>query len=89
MVLIVILYAVLNVVSLFLFWLDKRKAVRDQYRIRESTLLVSGLFGPFGALAGMEIFRHKTRKLKFKAVYIFIVIHLVIVYFIFVNLDCF
>jgi uncharacterized membrane protein YsdA (DUF1294 family) len=79
---------VLNVGSLLLFWIDKRRAVRDRYRIRESTLLVSGLFGPFGAIAGMEIFRHKTRKLKFRAVYIFLIMHLVIIYFIFFNLNC-
>lgn len=85
----VILYLILNVCALALFWADKRKAVKGRYRIRESTLMVSGLFGPFGALAGMEIFRHKTRKMKFKAVYIFIAIHVVIMCSLYVNTDFF
>jgi uncharacterized membrane protein YsdA (DUF1294 family) len=53
----------------------------DRYRIKESTLLISGLLGPFGALAGMKLFRHKTRKMKFKAAYIFLLIHIVLFYF--------
>jgi uncharacterized membrane protein YsdA (DUF1294 family) len=72
-------YVILNVISFILFGTDKRKAVKDRYRIRESTLLISALFGPFGALAGMKVFRHKTRKTKFKLVYLFLIIHLVLI----------
>lgn len=76
---IAVLYIVLNGISFLLFGMDKGKAVKGRYRISEQTLLISGLFGPFGAAAGMEIFRHKTRKLKFKLIYLFLIIHLVLI----------
>jgi len=70
-----VLYVILNCAALFLYGSDKRRAVKDMYRISESTLLAAGFFGPFGALAGMRLFRHKTRKLKFKLVYVFAIMH--------------
>ncbi|MDR0309912.1 MAG: DUF1294 domain-containing protein [Candidatus Methanoplasma sp.] len=76
---IAIIFIIVNTVSLLLFWADKRRAVKDRYRIKESTLIVSGLIGPFGALAGMKLFRHKTQKRKFKAVYLFLVLHLILI----------
>jgi len=39
------------------------------------------MVGPFGALAGMSVFRHKTRKMKFKIIYLFLIIHLVLILF--------
>ena len=77
---IAVLYLLLNGISFFLFGTDKRRAVEDRHRIRESTLIVSGLFGPFGALAGMKLFRHKTRKPLFKVIYVFLVIHLALIF---------
>ncbi|MDR2698708.1 MAG: DUF1294 domain-containing protein [Candidatus Methanoplasma sp.] len=79
---IILIYAVLNGVAFFLYWADKRKATGGKYRISESTLLISGLLGPFGALAGMKVFRHKTRKTKFKLIYLFAAVHLVLIAFI-------
>ncbi len=58
--------AAMSVVSFFLFGLDKRRAVRGAFRIRERTLLLSALFGGPGALLGMRMFRHKTRKPLFQ-----------------------
>ena len=78
---IAVLYLILNGISFFLFGSDKRRAVKDLYRISESALLSSGFLGPFGALAGMKVFRHKTRKTKFKAIYLFVVIHLMLIAF--------
>ena len=75
---IAVLYIVLNGVSFFLFGADKRRAVLDRYRISEASLIASGLFGPFGALIGMKLFRHKTRKPLFKVIYVFLAIHLVL-----------
>ncbi|MDR1954785.1 MAG: DUF1294 domain-containing protein [Candidatus Methanoplasma sp.] len=74
-----VLYIILNGVSFFLFWSDKRKAIKDRYRIKESTLIISGVIGPFGAFAGMRIFRHKTRKTKFKLIYLFMILHLILI----------
>ncbi|MCL2032517.1 MAG: DUF1294 domain-containing protein [Methanomassiliicoccaceae archaeon] len=79
--LIIILYVILNGVSFLLFGADKRKAIKDRYRTKESTLIISGMVGPFGALAGMSVFRHKTRKMKFKIIYLFLIIHLVLILF--------
>ena len=54
---------VINAVSLFLFWADKRKAVKNQWRIKESTLMFSAaLGGCYGAWLGMRLFHHKTKK---------------------------
>jgi uncharacterized membrane protein YsdA (DUF1294 family) len=73
----IILYYVLNWTAFYVFGADKRKAVRGKYRISERTLIILGLFGPFGALAGMKTFRHKTQNTKFKAIYLFAVMHLI------------
>lgn len=52
--------------SVFLLYaIDKRQAVHAGQRISEATLLFSALFGPFGALAAMQISRHKTQQLRF------------------------
>lgn len=42
--------------------IDKRRAKRGTWRIRERTLFLLALFGgSVGAMAGMWLFRHKTR----------------------------
>jgi len=72
----IIPYIILNIISLALFGYDKYQAVREEYRISERHLLVVAFFGPFGAYAGMRIFRHKIRKPLFSIlVPVFIVIH--------------
>lgn len=56
----------INIIACFLYWLDKYKAVRHKWRIRESILfLVALLGGSVGCLIGMYVFRHKTRHLSF------------------------
>ena len=79
---IIVLYALLNIVSFCLYYADKRKAVKGRFRISESALITAGLMGPFGALAGMKMFRNKTQKTKFKVIYLFLAIHLVLIAFI-------
>jgi uncharacterized membrane protein YsdA (DUF1294 family) len=45
---------------------DKWQAKRGGRRVSEQTLLVMALaFGSVGALAGMQLARHKTRKWRF------------------------
>ena len=62
-----LIYAVLiNCIGLLLFAFDKHQAKRGGWRIPENALLVCGaLGGAFGALAGMYLFHHKTRKKRF------------------------
>lgn len=55
-----------NLITFLIYGLDKRKAIKDRQRISERTLIIlSFAFGSVGALAGMLIFNHKTRKAKF------------------------
>ena len=57
----------LNFLTLFLFALDKHRAQRHQTRIPERTLfLLSILGGSLGALAGMQLWRHKTHHHSFR-----------------------
>ncbi|AYK16064.1 MAG: DUF1294 domain-containing protein [Methanosarcina flavescens] len=59
-------YAVLNAASFTLYGMDKFKAKNAGWRISEQNLLIASLFGPIGALLGMQHFRHKTQKPIFK-----------------------
>jgi uncharacterized membrane protein YsdA (DUF1294 family) len=59
------IYAGLNGIALLMFAIDKLQARQNGWRIRETTLLELAFFGPFGALGGMVLFRHKTQKLRF------------------------
>ena len=68
--------AILNIISMIFFGLDKLKSVRGGWRIPELRLLLIALLGPFGAYAGMLLFRHKTRKAKFLLVPMFMFIQL-------------
>lgn len=53
----------INGITLILFGLDKRRAVRQKRRIPIVTLLgCSFVGGALGGLMGMYMFRHKTRK---------------------------
>lgn len=57
---------ILNGAAFAAFGLDKRRARIKRRRIRERTLLMlAALGGSAGALAGMYVFRHKTRHRKF------------------------
>ncbi len=58
-------YLAVNLVVMLLYGDDKRRARRRERRTPERTLLLAALPGPFGALAGMSLFRHKTRKPRF------------------------
>lgn len=57
---------VINVAAFAAFGIDKDRAARGEWRIKESTLLGLALIGgTLGAYAGRAIFRHKTRKQPF------------------------
>ena len=64
---IIIILIVWNIIVFAMYGLDKQKAKRNSRRISEKTLILSAVFmGGTGALLGMQIFRHKTRHIKFK-----------------------
>ena len=62
-----LLYLLLmNAAAFILMLADKIKAKNHRWRIPERTLIASALLGgSIGALAGMYLFRHKTRHPKF------------------------
>ncbi|WP_019177044.1 DUF1294 domain-containing protein [Methanomassiliicoccus luminyensis] len=69
-------FLALNLLAFVQFWVDKRSAIMKRRRTPERTLLLYAVLGPFGAYAGMKLFRHKTRVLKFQAVPLFAIAHL-------------
>ena len=77
--------AVINVVTFFMYGIDKWKAKKSKWRIRETALLgLAVLGGSIGAWLGMKVWHHKTQHKKFKyGVPAIIIIQLaLIVYFI-------
>lgn len=70
-----------NVAAWIMYGLDKWKARSGKWRISEQTLLIVALIGgSVGALAGMLMFRHKTKKPKFVVgIPVMLVVHCVIV----------
>ena len=55
-----------NAAGFLLMLVDKIKAKRNLWRIPEATLMgVAAIGGSIGAIAGMNLFRHKTRHVKF------------------------
>lgn len=58
---------VLNLLAFLLMGLDKAKARRHRWRIPEKTLFLSAILGgSIGAIAGMQLFRHKTKHASFR-----------------------
>ena len=52
----------INLLAFALMGIDKEKARRHKWRIPEKTLFLSALLGgSVGAIAGMQLFRHKTK----------------------------
>lgn len=64
---ILIYLEILNLLAFAAMGLDKVRARSGRWRIPEATLLALAIAGgSIGALAGMHLFHHKTRKPKFK-----------------------
>ena len=59
--------AVINVVTFFMYGIDKWKAKRSKWRISEATLLgMAVIGGSIGAWLGMKTWHHKTLHKKFR-----------------------
>ena len=64
-----------NILTMALYGVDKMAARKAWRRVPESTLLMFGVVGGWvGAIAGQQIFRHKTQKQPFKTYFIISVI---------------
>lgn len=64
---IVLIYlCVINIAAFLLYGLDKQKAKMNRWRIPEKVLIgLAAIGGSIGALTGMRVFHHKTKKAKF------------------------
>ena len=63
---ILIYLEIISLAALALMGIDKRRAKRGKWRVPENVLILSAVLGGgIGALAGMYLFHHKTRKRKF------------------------
>ncbi len=64
---IIIYLFIINLIAFLSMLIDKKKAKLGKWRIPENTLfLYAFLGGTIGSIIGMQVFRHKTKKAKFK-----------------------
>lgn len=63
----VIYLITVNLIAFFMYGADKAKAKKNKWRIAEKTLIgIAVIGGSVGAIAGMKVFRHKTKHWYFK-----------------------
>ena len=76
---------VINVATFFTYGLDKWKAKRSRWRIREAALLtLAVLGGSIGAWLGMKVWHRKTQHKKFKVgIPIIIIVQAIIIWYFF------
>lgn len=75
---------VLSIILLICMYLDKQRAIKNEWRISEKTLFMLAIFGgAIGGVLGMYLFRHKTKHNSFAfgfpllaAVHVFIIVQL-------------
>ena len=58
---------IINVIAFFMYGVDKEKARKGEWRIKEKDLILVALIGgSVGAFLGMHLFHHKTRHWYFR-----------------------
>ena len=63
---IIIYLLAINLITFSAMYIDKRKAKKGKWRIKESTLFtLVALGGGIGGIAGMYTFKHKNKKTRF------------------------
>lgn len=80
---------IMNLVSFFMYYADKKKAQKRRWRIPESTLLASAFAGgSLGAYTAMKIFRHKTKHPKFYiSIPLMLIFHIIVFVIIFKKIN--
>ena len=59
--------ALINILTFFVYGIDKLKAKKSKWRVPESTLMGMAIIGgSIGAWLGMKVWHHKTLHKKFK-----------------------
>lgn len=84
---ILIYLLIINLVTFYLYWNDKRRAKKGKWRIPENTLLlVAFIGGSVGAMLGMKVFRHKTKHWKFKIlVPLFLILQIILAIYLYIK----
>lgn len=77
--------AIINVATFLTYGLDKWKAKRSKWRIREAALLMLAVLGgSIGAWLGMKVWHHKTQHKKFKyGIPAIIIVQAIIIWYLF------
>jgi len=69
-IIIMMIYGAIQLVTFWLYFSDKQKAVSQQWRIPEMSLHLMELLGGWpAALVSQKCFRHKNRKLKYQTIF--------------------
>lgn len=84
---ILIYFIIINFIAFFLMCIDKKRAIKNEWRINEATLIsIAVVGGSIGSIIGMYSFRHKTKHIKFTFGIPFIIfLQLLLVYFYILN----
>nr|WP_206151564.1 DUF1294 domain-containing protein [Clostridium sp. SM-530-WT-3G] len=62
----IIYLIIINLTGFLIMFIDKNRAIHKEWRIPEKNLIgISIIGGSIGMLLGMNVFRHKTKHLKF------------------------
>ena len=79
---------IINIIAFCLMYVDKEKAKKNKWRIKESTLIMSAVLGgSIGSLLGMNTFRYKTKHNKFKyGIPTILILQIIIALSIYINL---
>lgn len=77
-----------GIATLLVFGIDKRNAILHRYRVPERILLGMSLIGgSIGAITGMYLFHHKTRKpLFYISVPLMVLLHIALIIYAFQKL---
>ena len=74
-------FVCVNVLTFFVYGIDKWQARQGKWRISEATLLLFAVIGgSIGAWLGMRVWRHKTMHKKFKyGIPAILMVHIIII----------
>ena len=71
----IIYFIAINIIAFVMYGIDRQRAIKEKWRIPEATLIsLAALGGGAGALLGMLIWHHKTKKWKFRILVPFFII---------------
>ena len=75
-------FIIINTATMLLMYIDKTRARSHAWRIPESLMFTASFIGgAIGTLLGMELFRHKTKHIKFKlGIPALIIVNLIVYY---------